>query len=265
MDTFFDERDARLLAQDPYTFSVMKRILRADCTLKLSDHEKMVFCYTCAPYPVWVWTPDDLSDEEMEEVYRTALEQGLLDGKHHFNLKYDLANYFIRRAAQDGKRLAVGVNMFAYDCPCPVPPTASADGKMRPCRTEDLETLVDFLEHFHREVGVDERDRESYYQTAREHIDQGTTYFWINAAGEPVASCRYGADGQTASVGLVYTRPEHRRRHYAENLVYQVTKTAKDTGYLPMLYTDADYAASNACYEKLGYVLRGKLCTVEMK
>jgi len=25
---------------------------------------------------------------------------------------------------------------------------------------------------------------------------------------------------------------------------------------------DADYVASNACYEKIGYVLRGKLCTI---
>ena len=32
--------------------------------------------------------------------------------------------------------------------------------------------------------------------------------------------------------------------------------------YYEMLYTDADYAASNACYEKIGYILRGKLCTV---
>ena len=29
-----------------------------------------------------------------------------------------------------------------------------------------------------------------------------------------------------------------------------------------MLYTDAGYAASNACYERIGYVLRGRLCTV---
>lgn len=42
----------------------------------------------------------------------------------------------------------------------------------------------------------------------------------------------------------------------------QVSKMAKDAGYMPMLYTDADYAASNACYEKIGYVLRGKLCTI---
>ena len=43
---------------------------------------------------------------------------------------------------------------------------------------------------------------------------------------------------------------------------YQVSKMAKDAGYMPMLYTDADYAASNACYEKIGYALRGKLYTI---
>jgi predicted GNAT family acetyltransferase len=36
----------------------------------------------------------------------------------------------------------------------------------------------------------------------------------------------------------------------------------KEAGYVPMLYTDTDYVASNACYEKIGYVLCGKLCTI---
>lgn len=27
-------------------------------------------------------------------------------------------------------------------------------------------------------------------------------------------------------------------------------------------YTFADYTASNTCYEKIGYVLKGKLCTI---
>ena len=77
-----------------------------------------------------------------------------------------------------------------------------------------------------------------------------------------MAVCTIRPNGGLASIGLVYTREEYRRRHYAENLVYQVTRIAKDAGYMPMLYTDADYAASNACYEKIGYVLRGKLCTI---
>ena len=47
-----------------------------------------------------------------------------------------------------------------------------------------------------------------------------------------------------------------------DKYTYQVTVKAKEAGYVPMLYTDADYAASNACYEKIGYVLRGKLCSI---
>jgi len=33
-------------------------------------------------------------------------------------------------------------------------------------------------------------------------------------------------------------------------------------GLTPMLYTDAEYPASNACYQKIGYALRGALCTL---
>jgi predicted GNAT family acetyltransferase len=46
-------------------------------------------------------------------------------------------------------------------------------------------------------------------------------------------------------------------------MVYEVSRIAADSGLTPMLYTDADYAASNACYEKIGYVLRGKLCMIQ--
>ena len=90
-------------------------------------------------------------------------------------------------------------------------------------------------------------------------------FFWKNAEGKNVASCVFGPIGKLASLGLVYTYPEYRRRHYAQNLVYAVTKIVEKAGYLPMLYTDADYVASNACYEKIGYILRGKLCTIGVK
>ena len=265
MDHFFDERDERLLGQDPYTFFVMKRILGADCAIKLSDHERFILCYTCAPYPVWLWTPEDVSCGDMERAYQTVREQGLLDRAHHFNMKYALAEYFIQRAARDGKPMAITVNMLAYDCPQPVEPTVRAEGAMRLCGPEDTDALVDFLDGFHRETGVDQRDREGYRQEAAERIAQGKTYFWCNAAGERVASCAYNVHGTMASVGLVYTHPQHRRKHYGENLVYAVTQIAREAGLLPMLYTDADYAASNACYQKIGYVLRGRLCTVGMQ
>ena len=261
-DTYVDERDYKLLETDKYTFFVLKRIMGGACKLLLSDHERLILCFTGQPFPVWIWTADDASEEEMEQAYRLAKENDLLDGKHHFNIKYSLAEYFIRRAAEDGSELKIITNMFAYDCLDPVRPDTEADGGIYRCEMKDLDELVDFLDSFHKELSIDQKDISGYREDAVEFIQTGNMYLWKDAQGYSVASCKYAPTGDMASINLVFTRPAYRRKHYAENLVYQVTMKVKEAGYVPMLYTDADYVASNACYEKIGYVLRGKLCTI---
>ena len=158
--------------------------------------------------------------------------------------------------------LSVSTNMSVYDCPDPVEPSVKADGRIHRCTAEDLDELAGFLDLFHREIGIDQKDADSYRRDAQAFIETGNMYLWKNEQGISVASCKYAPNGETASVNLVFTLTPYRRRHYAENLVYQVTRIAKKAGFIPMLYADADYAASNACYEKIGYILRGKLCTI---
>ncbi|MBP5414880.1 MAG: GNAT family N-acetyltransferase [Lachnospiraceae bacterium] len=259
---FADERDLKLLDNDRYTFFVLRRIMGSDCELFITDHEKIIICYSSEPFPVWIWTRDNASETEMEDAYLKAYDNGLLDGKHKFNLKYDLAQYFIKRAKKDGISLKILINMYAYDNPDPIAPSDKCDGKLYKCDKKDVEELVRFLEVFHKEIGIDQKDTEGYRKDAKAFIDTGRMFFWKDESGNNVASCKYAPDGDMASINLVYTREEYRRKHYAENLVYQVTMIAKNEGYMPMLYTDADYIASNACYEKIGYVLRGKLCTI---
>jgi len=262
MDTFVDERDFSLLSQDKYTFSVMARIIKGECALRLSDHEKLIFCFTGQPYPVWIWTPDKAPEDEMERAYQIACDNSLMDGDHRFNIKYELAEYFIGRAKKDGLDLKISTNLYAYDCPSPIEPTTVVDGEIHQCKEEDVDALVDFFDMFHIAVGIDQESREQYREYAEDGIKTGSAYFWKTGDGEIAASCNWHPAQDMASIGLVYTREEYRRRHYAEHLVYQVTKIAEAAGYLPMLYTDADYVASNACYEKIGYILRGKLCTI---
>lgn len=262
MDTYVDERDFDLLGRDKYTFSVMSRIIKEECTLRLSDHEKLIICFTGQPFPIWIWTPDDATEDDMERAYLIAEENSLMDGDHRFNIKYELAEYFIRRAKKDGIELSISTNLFAYDCPSLIIPSSVVDGELHQCTEEDIDVLVDFFDMFHDAVGIDSESREQYKVYAEDGIKTGTVYFWKTGDGEYAASCNWHPVQEMASIGLVYTREEYRRRHYAEHLVYQVTKIARDAGYMPMLYTDADYVASNACYEKIGYVLRGKLCTI---
>ena len=198
----------------------------------------------------------------MEKAYRLLFENNLMNKEHTFNLKYELSDYFIKRALKDGINLSVKTNMFAYDCPNPIKPDEIAEGEICRCKMNDKEELAYFAEMFHEETGVDKMDQKGCLEYAEIKIKEGKTFFWKDSQGNHVASCSYNPKGELASVGLVFTRPEHRRKHYADNLVYQVSKMAEAEGCLPMLDTDADYAASNACYEKIGYILRGKLCTI---
>lgn len=262
MDNYVDERDYKLLESDKYTFFVLRKIIDGPCTLLLSDHERLIVCFSTDPFPVWIWTADDATEEEMERAYQIAAENNLMDGRHRFNIKYGLAEYFMERALEGGINLSVTTNLFAYDCPSPIEPGKTAEGKIYKCEMKDKEELARFVEMFHEETRVDKMDWQGCLDYAEFKINEGKTFFWKDAKGNPVACCGYQIQGEMASIGMVFTRPEHRRKHYAENLVYRVTKMAKEGGSLPMLYTDADYVASNACYEKIGYILRGKLCTI---
>lgn len=262
MDRFVDERDHKILEDDKYTFFVLRRIIGGKYELLMTDHERLIICFSSKPFPIWIWTPDDASKEEMVKSYQIAAEHSLLNGEYRINLKYDLAKFFIEKAAADGKTLSICTNMFAYNCQNLVEPTKIADGSIHRCSSEDLDELVDFMDWFHKEIGIDQKDRDGYRMDAEAFINTGNMFLWRDEQGNNVASCKYAPNGNMASINLVFTRPEFRRKHYAENLVYQVTKLAMDAGYVPMLYTDADYIASNACYEKIGYVLRGKLCTI---
>ena len=262
MDHFADERDYKLLENDKYTFFVLGRIMGGECNLLLTDHEKLIICFSSNPYPVWIWTPDGAPEEEKEKAYELVRENGLFTNSHTFNLKYDLADYFISRSSEDATNLSIKINMFAYDCPNLKEPHIWADGELHRCVPEDMDELVGFIDSFHKEIGIDMDSLEAYRRKAEDAIRDGSHFIWKNKEGRSVAVCSIRPKDDLASIGMVYTREEYRRMHYAENLVYQVSKMAKNAGYMPMLYTDADYAASNACYEKIGYVLRGKLCTI---
>ena len=133
------------------------------------------------------------------------------------------------------------------------------------CTPQDTEEVSGLYCAIYNEMGEERPSHERCLEKVRAYIDNNAFFLWKNASGETTACCGYKRNQGMATLGPVYTKPEERRKHYAQHLVYQVTRTVKDAGYMPMLYTDANYAASNACYEKIGYILRGKLCTISQR
>ena len=73
MDAFVDERDYRLLENDKYTFFVLGRIMGGKCDLLLTDHERLIVCFSCNPYPVWIWTPDEAAEFSSGKIERAEV------------------------------------------------------------------------------------------------------------------------------------------------------------------------------------------------
>lgn len=254
--------DPDLLKKDEYCFFVLSRILQGECRLTITDNKRIIICHSCDPYPVWVWLPDDALNEEMELVYQTIKANFGLSGRYRFNIKYELADFLIDRAAKDGYTMTISTNMLAYNCPSPIQPARVVGGECRTATIDDVDIAVDYMDKFHDDVGVDQSDMDSYRKKAQALIEEQKLYFWYDENGEKVAMASYGISGDKGCIGNVFTRHDRRRMGYASNLVYAVTLIVKNQGKMPTLYTDADYAASNACYEKIGYIKQGSLCTL---
>ena len=113
MDNFVTETDLNLLQNDKYTFFVLGRILHGNCNFVASNHKTFIICHSCEPFPLWIWTSDDISQSEKEEIYKILDENSFLNGKYTFNLKYEFAEFLINRAKTENKTLSIHKNMYA--------------------------------------------------------------------------------------------------------------------------------------------------------
>ena len=90
IDTYVNEEDLVLLDKDRYTFEVLKRIIRGKCEIIYTNHHDLIICHSESPYPVWVWTPDDASDEVKENAWTLMNKVRPLTNGYRINLKYEL-------------------------------------------------------------------------------------------------------------------------------------------------------------------------------
>ena len=262
MDKFVTEKDLELLSRDECTFYVLGKILRRQNTLVLTDHRDLILCYSEPPFPVWLWTSDGCSDAVKESAWLAVKEDLPFSAGYSVNMKYEAAEYFKRRAEEEGTPVAISEQMRALVCPKPVNPDIEADGALHICGPEDVAEGAAMRSLFFAEIGHEAPPFAHIEETVRGHVEAKTLFFWKNSDGETVSCCNYKTVGSLGCIGCVLTKREHRRRHYAQNMVYRVSEIIKSTGATPMLYTDANYPASNACYEKVGFKVSGEVCTV---
>lgn len=260
--------DTGLFAWDELTFAVLKAIVNNKCTLVMTDHDRFVICYSSEPFPVWLWTAADITEAEKEEIWELCRREDILpgvSGKYNitcYNISYEMAEFFRKKAKEESIPMDITMNMLVYECFEPKKPLRQAGGNKVNMLEGDLDDVTQFIWQFKQDIGTDIEELPACREKAKDLIGKENFFLWKNGEGKNVAMCNYKVEGDLARVGLVFCKHDERRKGYAENLVYEVTKLVKDKGYRPILYTNADYAASNGCYMKVGYEKKGSLCSI---
>ena len=261
---------ANLLPVDTPLYAMLRRILRTPCRFIVTDEQNYIVCHSEYPFPVWVWTSEDMADEdlgrakELLEKELTAWDLAQSGGEQiHVNMETTLAMRIISELASTPTPLAIKHRINVYDCPAPKKPVAEVKGACVPATEDDFHIAHEMMRHFFLESAIDNLPESEQRKKAEVFIFAKRFFFWKNEEGEPVAMCLFTDNGDgSESLNNVFTMPAQRRKGYASALVYEVSQMILKKEHMPMLYTDAGYEASNKCYEKLGFNRRGSLCTL---
>lgn len=252
---------AQLLEEDQITFSVLYKILQGDCTDIFTDGETVIVCYSSHPWPVWAWCRDPENMAAVTEIAQCLKENYPLEQGYDIILSHALLEglkkqdgYFREAKTKMGLLSYQLDQLKAIDYPC--------EGSMSLVREAEIPSLIGVRHDMSMEMEGRDFTAEHCEESLRRQVGEKALFAWRKDSGEIVSLTARGDQPPYSKITSVYTLPQHRRKGYAINLVHAVTETILADGLIPILYTDAGYAASNACYQKIGYQQVGSLCSI---
>ncbi|MBR4084070.1 MAG: methyltransferase domain-containing protein [Lachnospiraceae bacterium] len=257
------ERDNKIFEsvayrKDENRFYNIKLNFPSEDLILYSDEESYVIARGAEKYPTWIWTADDITPNQMDEVAETlatvffTLEKNKLTAKRTF-YEYLVQNKFPYLNEEDY------FEMGTLECHKLKEPR-KCDGQMEKATLADLEVLAQYFYNSCLEMdGVDSITMERALEKTKERFESGTFFVWRNATGKVVCTATYRITGKQAKITSVYTPKEDRRKAYATNLIHDMSGLLLDMGLTPLLYTDYNYSASNTAYINAGYEDTGVL------
>ncbi len=260
--TFQSKGKLANIVDDAITYSVLRKILHFTCTDIFTNDKSVVICYSNAPYPVWVWCKKPFSKQDVQSIAHTLKNHYLTRGNYRFIISEDLLAE-LTKADEIFGNLTVKMELLSYELrdinkigyPC--------SGQMQKATMEQLDKLALMHKDACYEMEMHDFTMEHCKSTVMEMMQNDNLYIWVDDENQIVATVTKSIDSNYAKISFVYTLPNYRRKGYAINFVHKLSQMLIDDGFTPILYTNGNYVASNACYQKIGYQQIGKLVNVE--
>lgn len=255
---------ALIQGDDAISFSVLTNIVQGDCAHTFTDHESVIVCHSTPPYPVWVWCRDPGCAEDVRVIAACIKEKFPTEQGYRWNMSCAL---FSALQTEDPyfADIPLDMGLLSYRMDELLPVTHPCEGYLEPAKVDDFDLLCKLWHDACLEMEGFDHNAEFCRSRVARHFEEKTLFTWRNTASEIVAMTSRGDAAPYSKIATVYTLPQHRRKGYAMNLVHAVSDGIRRDGLIPILYTDAGYAASNTCYQKIGFRQVDSLCTLGKK
>ena len=250
------------LVEGNVTYSVLRRILKKNCTDIFHNSESVIICYSNPPYPIWVWCKDANDACDIANIAECIKKCYPLEEDYNIIMSYDVLE---RLKKYDGyfANAMIKTELLSYQLKTLNNINRPCDARAVLARADDLNVLAPMFKDMHYEMEKLTFDIETCKETVLELIGANQLYTLRNPEGKIVAVASKKIEGSYGRISTVYTLPSERRKGYAINLVHAISKELLSEGITPILYTDGAYIASNECYKKIGFELIGRICNIK--
>lgn len=229
-------------------FSLLFQIVGEDCRIE-SDGKTFLIAQSYPTYPVWVWTKKRISKAIILKV-----KEKMRDFVGSEKVKFTCSKEFYDRLKIDRFDILTEdyFEMGAYYCKKTIKPR-KVSGRLSQAIEEDIDVLAAYYMRDNKEIKKTDITIAEAKKFIVEKFTSKTLYVWKDDANKIVCTATIRETGPFVRISHVYTPEEERCKGYAKNLIYALTKKELKEGFIPVLYTDFNYPASNKAYISVGY------------
>lgn len=256
--------DRDLLEKDKLSYAVLFNVLGGPVKKVITDHKRIIIAHTAAVFPTWIWAPEDVTKEELEQIYMVIKKEFSPIQNYRFNTRYEIVEYLLQRLQEEQDSWHISVNMATYECTTPKAPVKQVDGCLECIPKDEVALASRLIREAAIAIGDHVFSEEESIEAAKEQLERQCLYIWRDSDGKVVSFCDRNQDEHYVKISQVYTVPEARRKSYAGQMIYKLCAESVQAGQIPMLYADADYIPSNRCYQNIGFELKGKIATISV-
>lgn len=247
------------LQKDEITFNILTKILSNNHEVALTNGRSIIIGRTNKDFCACIWTSDDITDEEYNELafYMPILFEN--DNKPGIMAKPQIAD---KLSALIKGQIATITELISYKCEKVMPPKPV--GTVKHPQSDETRKIAEFLNGFKRDCFGTIEDVELSMERAN-YLVADENFYILEMDGITVAMAYMGAqDEKFVRIHSVYTAPEYRNKGYAAYLVSEICKKSHKIDKLPILYADAANPSSNKVYKKIGFTECGRIKEIKM-